>query len=70
MYGVNSFKAFVHAWYRGDLADIFYSDSAKDPQIYSHICSILAGYAWDKANPYTGKNAARRLNTLAEICRG
>lgn len=70
MYGVNSFKDFVEAWYSGDLADIFYSDSAKDPQIYSHICSVLAGYAWDKQNPYTGKNAARRLRALAEICRG
>ena len=70
MYGVNSFKAFVHAWYCGDLADIFYSKSADDPKIYSHICSILAGYAWDRGNPYTGENAARRLRTLAEICRG
>ena len=25
------------------------------------ICSVLAGYAWDRDNPYTGPQAAGRL---------
>ncbi|WP_336391515.1 hypothetical protein [Gallaecimonas pentaromativorans] len=37
-------------------------------QIKRMVCSILAGYAWDKTNPYV-KESSRRLGTLAEICR-
>jgi hypothetical protein len=30
---------------------------------------VLAGYAWDHDNPYTGPQAGRRLRALAEACR-
>ena len=33
------------------------------------ICSVLAGYVWDRENPYTGPQAGRRLRALAEMCR-
>jgi hypothetical protein len=33
------------------------------------ICSVLAGYVWDKNNPYTGPRAGHRLRALAQICR-
>jgi hypothetical protein len=33
------------------------------------ICSVLAGYVWDRENPYTGPQAHRRLRALAEICK-
>lgn len=67
MKGVDTFRAFVDAWYDGRLQDIiFYSDSSDD--VRRMICSILAGYAWDENNPYVAK-PNRRLNTLAEICK-
>jgi hypothetical protein len=31
------------------------------------ICSILAGYAWDKTNPYVAENK-RRLAVLEQLC--
>jgi len=68
MYGVETFRAFVGAWYDGDLQDIIFFERA-DPLTRRRICSVLAGYAWDAANPYTGPRTAQRLRTLAELCR-
>ena len=31
------------------------------------ISSVLAGYAWDEANPFVSRSA-QRLKALAEIC--
>jgi len=67
-YGVETFRAFVETWYDCTLQDvIFYSQ--KQPEVRRMICSVLAGYAWDKSNPYTGPNTMRRLKTLAQLCR-
>lgn len=66
--GIDTFRAFVSGWYDGSLQDIiFYTKGAA--HIKEKICSVLAGYAWDHANPYTEKTE-RRLKTLAELCRG
>jgi len=66
-FGVETFRAFVDAWYDGSLQEIiFFAD--KDPHIHQLICSVLAGYAWDPANPYTGPGSARRLRALAAMC--
>jgi flavin-dependent dehydrogenase len=68
MYGIETFRTFVTGWYDGDLQDvIFYPD--KVPAIHRMICSVLAGYAWDPANPYTGPQSTRRLRALAAACR-
>jgi hypothetical protein len=67
-YGVDTFRAFVNTWYDGSLQDIFFYDR-QDPAVRRMICSVLAGYAWDTSNPYTGPHAHRRLKTLAEMCR-
>ncbi len=65
--GVKTFRAFVEAWYNGDLQDIvFYNQQQSN--IKQMICSVLAGYVWDEENPYV-KNSASRLKTLAELCR-
>ncbi|WP_444887672.1 NAD(P)/FAD-dependent oxidoreductase [Microbulbifer sp. JMSA008] len=64
--GVEVFKTYVKAWYDGRFQDvIFYQTEQKE--IKGMICSILAGYAWDKKNPFVAA-AERRLNTLVEIC--
>jgi len=68
MFGIDTFRTFVTGWYDGSLQDvIFFPD--KVPAIHRMICSVLAGYAWDPANPYTGPQSARRLRALAAACR-
>lgn len=67
-YGVETFRTFVTSWYDCSLQDvIFHRDG--NPEVRRMICSVLAGYAWDTSNPYTGPNSMRRLQTLAQICR-
>lgn len=69
LFGVETFRTFVQGWYDGTLQDvIFYRH--KEPHIHRLICSVLAGYAWDSANPFNGPHSARRLRALAEVCRG
>lgn len=60
--GVDVFRAYVQAWYSGELRSIF---TAKEPsaQIESMICGILAGYVWDPNNPYNHRSA-KRLSSL------
>ena len=68
MFGVETFRTFVTGWYDGSLQDvIFYPD--KNPAIHRMICSVLAGYVWDPANPYNGPQSGRRLRALAAACR-
>jgi len=68
-YGVETFRAFVAGWYDGSLQDVIFFPRQQD-KIRRMICSVLAGYVWDRENPYTGPQAHRRLRALAEICRG
>jgi len=61
--GVDVFKAFVQAWYNGVFQKILFNDDS--PKGFRQlICSILAGYVWNKDNPFTN-NTERRLNVLA-----
>ncbi|UJF23671.1 tryptophan 7-halogenase [Suttonella sp. R2A3] len=66
MIGIDTFKTYVMGWYDGSFQDVIYSNP-DNPTVRSMICSILAGYAWDKNNPYVDK-AERRLHALAELC--
>lgn len=64
--GVDTFRAYVEAFYDGRLQKIIFSDN--QPQhIRAMISSILAGYAWDKNNPLVAKPEAR-LNAIYELC--
>jgi flavin-dependent dehydrogenase len=62
MQGVNTFRSYVMAWYDGTLDTIFFADD-QDPVIKSQICSVLAGYVWDRSNPYVKfhTNALQKL---------
>jgi hypothetical protein len=64
--GVDAFRVFVEAWYAGTFQKIIFHP-AQQPEIRRMICSILAGYAWDKKNPYVAE-PRRRLKVLEEIC--
>ena len=65
--GVNTFRAYVEAWYTGSFQNIIFHEP-QSPEIKRMISSILAGYAWDTANPYVAE-PKRRLALLEEICR-
>lgn len=67
MVGVNTFRTYVEGWYNGTLQDVIFYQKP-NPRIKQMISSILAGYAWDRENPYV-KNSLQRLQTLAEIIR-
>jgi flavin-dependent dehydrogenase len=64
--GVDTFRAFVDAWYAGGFQKIIFHER-HTPDIRRMICAILAGYAWDTANPYVAQ-ARRRLGVLEELC--
>lgn len=64
--GVDTFRAFVSAWYAGGLQKIIFHP-APQPDIRRMICSILAGYAWDRSNPYVA-DPGRRLAALEQLC--
>ena len=65
-FGVDTFRCFVEAWYDESFQNVVYHDQ-HDDAVRRMISSILAGYAWDKKNPYVEKSV-RRLAVLAEIC--
>jgi len=65
--GVETFRHFVLAWYDGRLQDIIFA-IRREPAIQRMICAVLAGYAWDEANPFVMR-PGRRLTALAEVCR-
>ncbi len=68
MQGINTFRAYVSAWYDDKLPQIFFAAN-KNPEIMRQVCSVLAGYVWDKSNPYVTQ-ADRALGLLAKILNG
>jgi flavin-dependent dehydrogenase len=64
--GVDTFRAFVDAWYAGGFQKIIFHER-HTPDIRRMISAILAGYAWDLKNPYVAQ-AKRRLGVLEELC--
>ncbi len=70
MFGVETFRTFVTAWYDLSLQDVIFAKHRfPNGTVHRMICSILAGYVWDPENPYNGPLSSRRLRTLAETCR-
>ncbi|ABV34928.1 tryptophan halogenase [Shewanella sediminis HAW-EB3] len=67
MRGVDTFRTYVEAWYDGRFQDVIFYD-APDNKIKQMVCSILAGYAWDEANPLVAESE-KRLNLIVELCR-
>ena len=64
--GIDTFRTFVTAWYDGRFQDVIFSRQ-RQAKVTAMISSILAGYAWDQANPYVAE-PERRLNVLRELC--
>jgi flavin-dependent dehydrogenase len=68
MQGINTFRAYVTAWYDTNLHHIFFA-AQRNPAIMKQICSVLAGYVWDTSNPYVTQ-ADRALPLLAKVAHG
>jgi len=64
--GIDTFRAFVEAWYDGRFQDIVFFEH-QQAEVKRMIASVLAGYAWDERNPYVQQ--PQRLDVLAQICR-
>jgi len=65
--GVETFRTFVTSWYDQGFQDVIFHHTQL-AKVKSMLCSVLAGYAWDGANPYVC-DSRRRMDRLAEICR-
>lgn len=63
--GVDVFSTYVKEWYTGNLQKIFFHNK-ENPVIKKQICAVLAGYVWDKTNPFV-KNHNRLVRTVAHI---
>jgi len=65
LYGVNVFSTYVKEWYTGNLQKIFFHPTI-NKTIKEQICAVLAGYVWDKSNPFV-KNHNRLVKTVARV---
>ncbi|PUZ25130.1 pyridine nucleotide-disulfide oxidoreductase [Chitinophaga parva] len=67
-HGVNVFRSYVMAWYEGTLDTIFFCENP-DQAVKEQICSVLAGYVWDRTNPYVTGHATepKRLARKIEL---
>lgn len=66
MDGVNTFRTYVMSWYNNDLQDIFFS-TGHNEKFKKQICSVLAGYVWDKDNLFVKKHAPAVKNLAAVV---
>jgi flavin-dependent dehydrogenase len=64
--GVDTFRSFVESWYAGGFQQVIFHEH-QEAQIRRMISSILAGYAWDTANPFVAESK-RRLTALEAVC--
>ncbi|NUA30951.1 NAD(P)/FAD-dependent oxidoreductase [Cupriavidus basilensis] len=64
--GVDCFRTFVQAWYEGRFQKLIFHPDAT-PEIRRMISAILAGYAWDRTNPFVTESR-RRLGVLEQLC--
>lgn len=67
LYGVDVFSTYVQEWYTGNLQTLFFHQP-ENPEVKKKICAVLAGYVWNKENPYVKKhkNAIRNIAKLLE----
>ena len=63
--GVETFRSYVNAWYNNTLQTIFFVEN-ENIKIKKQICSVLAGYVWDKKNPYV-RNHKNAITTLSRF---
>jgi flavin-dependent dehydrogenase len=67
MRGVNTFRAYVNAWYSGELQRIIFHHPEDTGNVKSMITAVLAGYAWDETNSLV-RRPTESLERLASLC--
>lgn len=65
MEGVGVFRSYVKTWYTGELQRLFFHPEVNE-DIKSKLCSVLAGYVWDKTNPFVSKHD-RAVQAIAHV---
>lgn len=65
--GAAVFRSYVEDWYSGDLQEVFFAENIEASH-KQRIVSVLAGYVWDRTNPYVTKHE-RAVKVLAETLR-
>jgi len=63
--GISVFSSYVKEWYTGNLQKLFFHEMPKT-EIKEQICAVLAGYVWDKSNPFV-KNHRRIIKNVARL---
>jgi hypothetical protein len=63
--GVDAFRTYVEAWYKGKFQDVVFSNM-QQTEVRNMLSSILAGYAWDTKNPFV-LQSERRLTAVHEL---
>ncbi len=66
-WGASVFRSYIDGWYNGDLQTIFFNPVV-EPGIRKQIISVLAGYVWDRKNPFVARHD-RILGQLADMLR-
>ncbi|MHA7056991.1 NAD(P)/FAD-dependent oxidoreductase [Aquimarina sp. M1] len=66
--GVDVFTTYVKEWYTGNLQKIIFHDKPNE-EFKEQICAVLAGYVWDKTNPFVKKHShiVRNVAKLVEM---
>lgn len=64
-FGVNVFRSYIMDWYTGDLQKLFFNKE-ENPEVKRKICAVLAGYVWDKTNPFVSKHD-RAVKAIARL---
>ncbi|RMZ60557.1 NAD(P)/FAD-dependent oxidoreductase [Chryseobacterium nematophagum] len=55
LYGVDVFTTYIKEWYTGNLQELFFHQPANE-DVKRKICAVLAGYVWNKDNPFVRKH--------------
>ncbi len=63
--GIEVFRSYVKAWYSGEFHEIIFAKTIHQ-EIKRQISSVLAGYVWDKSNPFIKKHKTI-LKSLAKV---
>lgn len=66
-FGVEVFSSYVREWYTGNLQELILHPNP-NPEIKEQVCSVLAGYVWNKKNPFVRKHD-RIIAQVAELIR-
>ncbi|MGO1596081.1 MAG: NAD(P)/FAD-dependent oxidoreductase [Sphingobacterium sp.] len=53
--GIDVFSTYVREWYTGNLQELFFHQP-ENPDVKQKICAVLAGYVWNKDNPFVAKH--------------